>query len=36
MAHWVELFFGMAGIFLLYYGIKIETDAILEEQEGDN
>jgi hypothetical protein len=35
MAHWIELFFGVAGIFLLYFGIKIETAATLEEREGD-
>ena len=33
---WVELFFGAAGTFLLYYGIKIEARAIEEEQKGDN
>jgi len=36
MSHWVELFFGAAGIFLLYYGIKIEAKATEAEQKGDN
>jgi len=36
MSHWVELFFGAAGIFLLYFGIKIEAKAIEEGQNGGN
>jgi hypothetical protein len=36
MSHSVELFFGAAGTFLLYYGIKIEAKAIEEERKGDN
>jgi hypothetical protein len=36
MSHWVELFFGAAGIFLLYDGIKIKAKAIEEERKGDN
>ena len=36
MSQWVELFFGAAEIFLLYYGIKIEAKATEEEQKGDN
>jgi hypothetical protein len=35
LAHWVELFFGITGIFLLYFGIKIEAKATLEERGGD-
>lgn len=36
MSQWVELFFGGAEIFFLYYGIKIEAKATEEEQKGDN
>jgi hypothetical protein len=32
---WVELFFAVAGITLLYFGIKIEANATLEGREGD-
>jgi hypothetical protein len=35
MSQWVEVFFGVAGISLLYYGIKVETNATLEEQKED-
>jgi hypothetical protein len=34
LPQWVELFFGVAGIVLLYYGIKIEAAASLDEAEG--
>jgi hypothetical protein len=36
MSQWVELFFGAAGIFLLYYGIKIEAKATEEAEKGDS
>jgi hypothetical protein len=34
LEHWVVVFFGISGICLLYFGIKIEAKASLEE-EGD-
>lgn len=36
LSQWVEFFFGMAGIFLLYYGIKVEAKATLEDSKGDD
>lgn len=33
MQHWITIFFGVAGIALLYFGIKIEAKAISESGE---
>lgn len=33
MPHWIEMFFGSAGVSLIYYGLKVETEATLEGQD---
>jgi hypothetical protein len=36
LQHWIELVFGVVGIGLLYYGIKIEAKAEIEIGQGGN
>jgi succinate dehydrogenase/fumarate reductase cytochrome b subunit len=36
LQHWIELVFAVLGVALLYYGIKIEAKAELENEKGGN